>query len=142
VFSEYITIPLFFDFAKDRCKIKAGYYTLFLQIELRGVYMELFKPDVSRILLSVFLVATLVPFVNSSTVNCMGTQCGGGATLFVTPIQTWYLYHSPSGFGLFYLHNSHINYLIFWVGFLFYYLVSCAVVYTVTHHRMHRKKKE
>lgn len=102
--------------------------------------MELFRPSISKIVLTVFLIVMLVPFINSSTVSCMGAQCGSSATLFVTPIQTWYLYSSKSGFGLFYLHNAHVNYLIFWVGFLFYYLVSCSVVYTVTHHRMHRKK--
>ncbi len=104
--------------------------------------MDLFRPSVAKILLSFFLVLTLVPFINSSTVSCVGMHCMNGATLFVTPVQTWYLYHSASGFGVYYLHNAYINYLVFWVGFLFYYLVSCAVVYTVTHHRMHRKEKK
>src|SRR5476651_1167440 len=91
-----------------------------------SIDMELFQPTIGRILMSVFLTTILVPFINTSTVSCFAGQCGAGATLFVTPFQTWYLFHSKAGFGLFFMPSSHINYVVVIIGFIFYYLVSCA----------------
>jgi hypothetical protein len=103
--------------------------------------MEVFRPTVGKILLAVFLSLILVPFISTTTVSCGQSGCGPGVTLLLTPFQTLYLYYAKSGFGVLYTPARQIDYFLFGVGYVFYYLVACAVLYTRTHHRLHRAKK-